>query len=222
MMLEDRKPTARDNVLAPNYPKVHLYGQSGSRRCWAAPSIDHLSARRRRLGFHIVNNPNAVSGCGCGNSFRTADDVGRAPFAATTPRPPPRPRAGRRATALVRGGFPPRPASATPCAPRTRIVDRFLAGTHIPGLAYGVVLGGELVHSRGVGTLRVGEDAPPDADSAFRIASMTKSFTAATILGLRDEGQLSLDDPIARHVPELAGLHGPTADAPADHGPCTS
>ena len=77
-----------------------------------------------------------------------------------------------------------------------------------------MVLGGELVHSRGVGTLRVGEDAPPDADSVFRIASMTKSFTAATILGLRDEGLLSLDDPIARHVPELAGLHGPTADAP--------
>ena len=43
---------------------------------------------------------------------------------------------------------------------------------------------------------------------------MTKSFTAATILGLRDEGRLSLDDPIARHVPEVAGLHGPTADSP--------
>ncbi len=94
------------------------------------------------------------------------------------------------------------------------VADQFLDGRHIPGVAYGMILGGELVHSRGIGTLRVGEEATPDADSVFRIASMTKSFTAATIVGLRDEGRLALDDPIARHVPELAGLHGPTADSP--------
>ncbi|MCI0584967.1 MAG: beta-lactamase family protein [Chloroflexi bacterium] len=92
--------------------------------------------------------------------------------------------------------------------------DTFLEGRHVPGVAYGVVLGGELVHSRGIGTLRLGDDAPPDADSVFRIASMTKSFTAATVIGLRDAGRLSLDDPIGRHVPELAALRGPTADSP--------
>jgi len=93
--------------------------------------------------------------------------------------------------------------------------DRFLAGRRIPGVAYGVVLGGELIHSRGIGTLRIGEDAAlPDADSVFRIASMTKSFTAAAILLLRDEGLLGLDDPVGLHVPELTDLHGPTADAP--------
>jgi CubicO group peptidase (beta-lactamase class C family) len=95
-----------------------------------------------------------------------------------------------------------------------RIADRFMAEQHVPGLAYGVVMDGALVHCRGLGTLRVGEAAPPDADSVFRIASMTKSFTAAAVLSLRDEGLLSLDDPISRHVPELAELHGPTADAP--------
>ena len=56
--------------------------------------------------------------------------------------------------------------------------------------------------------------APPDADSVFRIASMTKSFTAATVLLLRDEGRLRLDDPVGRWVPDLAGLAGPTADSP--------
>jgi CubicO group peptidase (beta-lactamase class C family) len=95
------------------------------------------------------------------------------------------------------------------------VADKFLEGKHIPGVAYGVVVGGTLVHSRGIGTLRVGEDAPPDADSVFRIASMTKSFTAATIVSLRDEGRLSLDDPIAKYVPELASLRAPTTDAPA-------
>jgi CubicO group peptidase (beta-lactamase class C family) len=84
----------------------------------------------------------------------------------------------------------------------------------VPGVAYGVVRDGELIHSRGLGTVRVGEDRAPDADSVFRIASMTKSFTAATVLLLRDEGELRLDDPVAQHVPELANLRGPTADSP--------
>ncbi|HKB28050.1 MAG TPA: serine hydrolase domain-containing protein [Candidatus Limnocylindrales bacterium] len=94
------------------------------------------------------------------------------------------------------------------------IADRTFAGWKVPGLAYGVTLGDRLIHSRGLGTLRVGEEAPPDADSVFRIASMTKSFTAATVLLLRDEGRLRLDDPIGEHVPELAKLRGPTADSP--------
>jgi CubicO group peptidase (beta-lactamase class C family) len=94
------------------------------------------------------------------------------------------------------------------------IADRLFAGWHVPGLAYGVTLGGRLVHSRGLGTLRVGEDAPPDASSVFRIASMTKSFTAATVLSLRDDGLLALDDPIDQYVPELANLRYPTADSP--------
>ena len=94
------------------------------------------------------------------------------------------------------------------------LADRTFAGWRVPGLAYGVVRGRELIHSRGLGTLRVGEAATPTAESVFRIASMTKSFTAATVLLLRDEGRLRLDDEIAQHVPELAGLRGPTADSP--------
>ena len=94
------------------------------------------------------------------------------------------------------------------------IADRTFAGWKVPGLAYGVTLGDRLVHARGLGTLRVGEDARPDADSVFRIASMTKSFTATAVLLLRDEGRLQLDDPVAEHVPELADLRGPTGDSP--------
>jgi len=94
------------------------------------------------------------------------------------------------------------------------IADRLFAGWHVPGVAYGVTLGNRLVHARGIGTLRVGEDATPDARSVFRIASMTKSFTAAAVLSLRDEGRLNLDDRIDRHVPELASLRYPTADSP--------
>jgi CubicO group peptidase (beta-lactamase class C family) len=74
-----------------------------------------------------------------------------------------------------------------------------------PQMAWGVLIDGALVHSGG-------HDA--DAHTAFRIASMTKSFTAAAVLALRDDGAFALDDPVARHAPELAALRAPWRDAP--------
>jgi CubicO group peptidase (beta-lactamase class C family) len=71
-----------------------------------------------------------------------------------------------------------------------------------PGLAYGIVVGGELVHAAGLGE-RYHGGPPPDARTVFRIASMTKSFTASAILALRDEGALKLDDLAETYVPEL-------------------
>lgn len=50
--------------------------------------------------------------------------------------------------------------------------------------------------------------------SISRIASMTKSFTAASVLRLRDEGALRLDDPIAQHVPEATAIAAATPDSP--------
>ena len=99
-----------------------------------------------------------------------------------------------------------------------------VASACVPGAAWGVVLDGRLVHSGGAGsrdtagspdTAGSGDGAVPDERTVFRIASMTKSFTAATVLGLRDEGLLRLDDPVAVHVPEASAIHGPTLDSPA-------
>ena len=87
-------------------------------------------------------------------------------------------------------------------------VDTLAAGYHQrggqPGLAYGIVIGGELVHAAGLGERHLG-GPPPDADTVFRIASMTKSFTASAILALRDDGTLRLDDLAEDYVPELRG-----------------
>ncbi len=94
---------------------------------------------------------------------------------------------------------------------------RFLDERRAPGAAWGVIRDGELVHTGGIGEAVVGVARRPDADTVFRIASMTKSFTAALILGLRDEGRLGLDDPVARHIPELEGWGPPNGDA----GPVT-
>lgn len=55
---------------------------------------------------------------------------------------------------------------------------------------------------------------PMARDSISRIASMTKSFTAAALLALRDEGKLRLDDPVAAHVPEAADAFAGSEHAP--------
>ncbi|MFZ9628784.1 MAG: serine hydrolase domain-containing protein [Ilumatobacteraceae bacterium] len=73
---------------------------------------------------------------------------------------------------------------------------------HCPEVSWGVVVDGALAAHGGT------------PDRVFRIASMTKSFTCAAVLALRDEGALSLDVPIAEYAPELAGVRGPAGSAP--------
>ena len=84
---------------------------------------------------------------------------------------------------------------------------------HIPALAYAVVDRDGIVLSAGLGALADGD--APDEHTRFRIASMTKSFTAAGVLALRDEGRLRLDEPVVTYVPAASGLRPPHADAPA-------
>lgn len=85
---------------------------------------------------------------------------------------------------------------------------------HAPGLAYGIVADGKLVAYGGHGVQDVGTKAGVSADSRFRIASMSKAFTALSILKLRDEGRLSLDVPAERYVPEMKGWRYPSSDSP--------
>jgi CubicO group peptidase (beta-lactamase class C family) len=93
------------------------------------------------------------------------------------------------------------------------LAERFQRRGGQPGVAYGIVAGGELVHSGGSGERWLGGPTP-DAGTVFRIASMTKSFTAAAVLALRDEGRLALDDRAEEFVPELRGLALPSPDSP--------
>jgi CubicO group peptidase (beta-lactamase class C family) len=90
---------------------------------------------------------------------------------------------------------------------------RFAVRGGQPGLAYGIVSGGGLAHSGGAGEAFPGGPVP-DAGTVFRIASMTKSFTASLIMLLRDDGVLALDDAAQRYAPELAGVRPAAADCP--------
>jgi CubicO group peptidase (beta-lactamase class C family) len=95
-----------------------------------------------------------------------------------------------------------------------RLFSEFATRGHVPGIAYGILIDGVLVHTGRAGVRELAGKTPVTDDTVFRIASMTKSFTALCILKLRDEGKLSLDDPAEKYVPELAALKYPTADSP--------
>jgi len=93
-----------------------------------------------------------------------------------------------------------------------KIFDRFQQQKGIPGMVFGVVIDGELALVKTFGVRDRKTKDPVTPDTAFRIASMTKSFTVLAILKLRDEGKLSLDDPASKWIPEMAAWKYPTRD----------
>jgi CubicO group peptidase (beta-lactamase class C family) len=95
-----------------------------------------------------------------------------------------------------------------------RILEDFRLDAHVPGVVYGVVIDGRLVHVRAFGVQDVESARPVTADTLFRIASMTKAFTALTVLKLRDDGLVRLDAPAEEYVPELRNWKYPTEDSP--------
>lgn len=84
----------------------------------------------------------------------------------------------------------------------------------IPGIAYGIVVDNKLVISSATGLIEIASESAATPTSSFRIASMTKSFTAMAILKLRDEGKLALNDPVSQYIPEMATLKYLTEDSP--------
>jgi len=72
-----------------------------------------------------------------------------------------------------------------------------------PGIAVGVVRGGELVYAKGHGVREIGRPDPVDPDTLFQIASLTKAFTAAALGILVDDGTLDWDDRVIDYLPEF-------------------
>jgi len=86
---------------------------------------------------------------------------------------------------------------------------------------------GKLVHLNTLGVKDIVTGEPLASDTLFRIYSMTKPVTAAAMMILYDRGLWAPDDPIAKHLPEFAGVQvfaglddkGQARTAPADHAP---
>lgn len=100
-------------------------------------------------------------------------------------------------------------------APRLQqLIEDHAQEQNIPGVAYGLVVDDELLISGSTGLIDIEQNVPASTTSAFRIASMTKSFTAMAILKLMEEDHLSLSDPASQYIPEMASLPYLSKDAP--------
>ncbi len=92
-------------------------------------------------------------------------------------------------------------------ADREDEVDTYVRGEmreqRLPGLSVAVVTGGEIVKAKGYGSANLEVSARATPDSVYELASVTKQFTAAAIMMLLNEKQLTLDDKVSRYVPEV-------------------
>jgi D-alanyl-D-alanine carboxypeptidase len=126
----------------------------------------------------------------------------------TTPAPAPATPSPEPGTAVAER--PPSPEART--VPRTfdraltrrisRVVERSRAAARVPGLAVAIRLPGGETWTAVKGFAELVPDRPLTEDTVFAIASVTKTFVAALILQLAEEGRLSLDDLLATHLPD--------------------
>jgi CubicO group peptidase (beta-lactamase class C family) len=82
-----------------------------------------------------------------------------------------------------------------------------------PGLSIGIVRDQELIFAKGYGYADLNNRMPATPQTLYRVASVTKLFTATSVMQLRDAGKLRLDDPVAKHL-EWFQLHSTKGDVP--------
>jgi CubicO group peptidase (beta-lactamase class C family) len=101
--------------------------------------------------------------------------------------------------------------SAEGAKPITAISERvrpFVDSKEVSGVVTLVATPDRIAHLDATGKADVASDKPMRPDSIFWIASMTKPITATAVLMMQDEGKLSVDDPVEKHLPEFKGLKG--------------
>ena len=82
-----------------------------------------------------------------------------------------------------------------------QLVTKTLSDTGVPAAEIAIVRNGKLVLTKAYGKANEGMPAKPD--QPYQIASNSKQFTAMALMLLRDEGKLSLDDPISKYIPGI-------------------
>lgn len=108
---------------------------------------------------------------------------------------------------VTRSGFvQAQKVSSPPAESLTARVDKLFAQwdkPDSPGCALGIVKDGHLIYTRGYGMANLNYNIPLSSKSVFNITSMSKQFTAMSILLLAKRGKLSLDDEIQKYLPEI-------------------
>ncbi|MEZ5995581.1 MAG: serine hydrolase domain-containing protein [Hyphomonadaceae bacterium] len=131
----------------------------------------------------------------------------------------------------------PSTASASPIRIRRRLVDAASAEAieahACPGIQIAIAVAGDVTLSRAYGMANIETGTAMSGRSVFRIASLTKQFTAAAIIKLAADGRVDLNGPVARYLPFMerlqatsvlelmhhtAGLHSDESGVPAHAG----
>jgi CubicO group peptidase (beta-lactamase class C family) len=101
--------------------------------------------------------------------------------------------------------------AAEPGNPAIRAaVEKFIDAQDISGAVTVVAGKDKLLAFDTIGLADVAKKKPMEPDTLFWVASMTKPFTAVSILMLQDEGKLKVSDPVEKFIPEFAALKTPT------------
>ncbi|MDB5417574.1 MAG: serine hydrolase [Phenylobacterium sp.] len=97
------------------------------------------------------------------------------------------------------------PLNAGEIALIDKVVAAALAESGAPSASVSVVRDGKIAFSKAYGLRQVAPQETASVDTRYRIASVSKQFTAVAVLMLADSGKLSLDDEVSRYLPELGG-----------------
>lgn len=108
--------------------------------------------------------------------------------------------------ALSAGALPAAPVLPGVGAAMRDVVER----REIAGAVTMVVTAEQVLHQESTGMADLAARKPMTSEALFWIASMTKPVTGAAILILQDEGKLSVDDPVAKYIPDFAALKTPS------------
>ncbi len=108
-------------------------------------------------------------------------------------------------------------AGATPQAPTaeelrariTALAESTLKSGPVAGLAIGIARGEETLFAGGFGRADLEQGTPVTEHTFFRLASVSKQFTAAAVLQLVEDGRLALDRPITDYLPKFRAAGGP-------------
>ena len=108
-------------------------------------------------------------------------------------------------------GLTPSRSAAEPVLPGIGPALQALVDQHeIAGAVTVVVTKDRILHLENTGLADVASQKPMTAETLFWIASMTKPITGTAVLMLQDEGKLNVADPVAKYLPEFAGLKTPS------------
>jgi CubicO group peptidase (beta-lactamase class C family) len=98
------------------------------------------------------------------------------------------------------------PRPEPPVADLSRLVREAQSEQRIPSVSAAALGKGEVVWQETLGVADVEGAVEATTDTQYRVGSITKTFTAVAVMQLRDAGELDLDDPLSKHLPEAA--HG--------------